>query len=417
MMVNSIGNVVPNEDQLQVFNLVTEVTRGTAVAVKTFGLYGKLDCAIARPLVSDPEYNGTYWADIDPSYGPSVITATYAQSLTYEDWAILQRYAVKGGPTITSDGGTPAAGTITALKPTLIRDDLDSFSFEHGAPGIPFAGTMGMVDEFTISADIDNATAAWQFASKLFVQTYAPIAATLGTATGGSTSTVIKLAAGWTVNQFAGGYVTMLTGAAAGNVREIASNDATTLTIVNLFTAAVVNTDTFSISGMFTAGIATRTRNRIAAPGTQVYLDLATGTIGTTLLNNKVISWSVTVAKNLAGKRFMENVDGFGPIIGRGRVAVTGQLRIEFNSLTEYNYWVNKTELQMRIKQTGPALNAVVTNALAQIDIVRLVWDTPTPDVRGNNLTRTMSFMGYYDKTAGAAPISFTTKSLVVTLP
>ena len=130
-----------------------------------------------------------------------------------------------------------------------------------------------------------------------------------------------------------------------------------------------------------------------------------------------MISWSVTVAKNLAGKRFMENVSGFGSIIGRGRVAVTGQLRIEFNSLTEYNYWVNKTELQMRIKQTGPALNAVVTNALAQIDIVRLVWDTPTPDVRGNNLTRTMSFMGYYDKTAGAAPISFTTKSLVVTLP
>jgi len=82
MMANSIANVVPNEDELQVFNLTTEAVRGTYVPVKTFGLYGNIDCAIARPLVSDPEYNGTYWGDIDPSYGPTTITATYAQSLT-----------------------------------------------------------------------------------------------------------------------------------------------------------------------------------------------------------------------------------------------------------------------------------------------------------------------------------------------
>lgn len=412
----SASNAVPNEDELKILNVGTEAIRGTSVT-PTFGLYGTFTPTIDRPLVDDPEYNGTYMGDIDPSYGPTTVSATYAQSLTYEDLAILSRYLIKGNPTISSDAGTPPAGTISALKPTLVRDDLDTFSFEYGVPGEPFAGTMGAVDEWTISADIDDAKASWQLSANLFCKDYAPKATTTGAATGGSTTTVVKTAAGWTVNAFAGGYVTMTSGAASGQVREIASNDATTLTVVNAFTAAVAAADTFSISGMFTSGIAGRTRNRIAAPGTLVYLDLASGTIGTTQLANKVISWSVTEQKNLAGKRFMENVSGFSNILGRGRVKITGQLRVEFNSLAEYTYWVNKTELQMRIKQTGPVLNAVPTSALAQIDITRLVFDKPTDDVRGNNLTKTMSFTGFYDKTASAAPLALTVKSLVTSLP
>jgi hypothetical protein len=59
----------------------------------------------------------------------------------------------------------------------------------------------------------------------------------------------------------------------------------------------------------------------------------------------------------------------------------------------------------------------VPTSALAQIDITRLVFDKPTADMRGNNLTKTLSFTGFYDKTASAAPLALTVKSLVAALP
>lgn len=71
-----------------------------------------------------------------------------------------------------------------------------------------------------------------------------------GTATGGSTTTVVKAAAGWDTNRFYLGTVTMLTGT-AGNIgvsREIASNTSTTITVASAFPSAVVNTDTFLIS-------------------------------------------------------------------------------------------------------------------------------------------------------------------------
>ena len=68
-----------------------------------------------------------------------------------------------------------------------------------------------------------------------------------GVATGGSINTVIKASATWTVNEWVGYYVRMLTGNAAGEYLIIASNDATTLTVTGTFSGAVANTDEFSI--------------------------------------------------------------------------------------------------------------------------------------------------------------------------
>lgn len=71
------------------------------------------------------------------------------------------------------------------------------------------------------------------------------------TATGGTTSTVVKTAAGWTVNAYAGMWVRMEKTAASVNavheVRRIVSNDATSLTVTPNFTTAPVNTDPFTI--------------------------------------------------------------------------------------------------------------------------------------------------------------------------
>ncbi|MBI5075634.1 MAG: hypothetical protein HZB62_10790 [Nitrospirae bacterium] len=52
-----------------------------------------------------------------------------------------------------------------------------------------------------------------------------------GTATGGSTSTLIKAAAGWTVDAYIGKFVKITAGTGIGQVRKITDNDATTLTV------------------------------------------------------------------------------------------------------------------------------------------------------------------------------------------
>jgi len=69
-----------------------------------------------------------------------------------------------------------------------------------------------------------------------------------GTATGGSTSTVVKATLGATVDEYAGYYVRMTSGLASGERRQIFSNTATTLTVHRNWTGgAVANTDTFVI--------------------------------------------------------------------------------------------------------------------------------------------------------------------------
>jgi len=82
----------------------------------------------------------------------------------------------------------------------------------------------------------------------------APVA---GTATGGSTSTLVKAAAGWAVNAYAEKFVKITAGTGIGQVRKILSNDATTLTIDasdGNWTAPDA-TSTFEISNAFTTHV------------------------------------------------------------------------------------------------------------------------------------------------------------------
>jgi len=71
--------------------------------------------------------------------------------------------------------------------------------------------------------------------------------ATSGTASGGSATTVVKAAAGWTVNAYAGMIVLTTGGTGPNQCRKIVSNDATTLTCTPDFTVAPANLTTFKI--------------------------------------------------------------------------------------------------------------------------------------------------------------------------
>lgn len=411
----TIISAIPNEDQLRRAYLGTETRLGVLVA-PTFRLYGDLQLNKARPLADRNDFAGTYFSDYTVVRGPATIDGTYAVPLSYEDLAILPRYAVEGGGTGVSDGET-TPGYLYTREPEPDTPGLDFASGEYFVPGMPFTFTGLHFPEFTISGDIDNTEACWMWNSTVMALTKDPKALTTGAATGGSTSTVVDSGAAWSVNQFAGAYVRMLDGTAGniGQVRKVASNTSTTLTLSQLMPSAVASGDDFEISGVFTSGITDRDRETIDFPGTKLYID-DQGDIGTTEVAGRFISFSVTVARNSAGKRFADNPDGYSRF-GFGAFRVTGQIRLEFDRLDEYTDWEDATPRAIRIAQTGSTIDSgAATTKEATIDIYKAVFDTFPTDTRNTNITSTITFRGYVDETEGI-PLSLAAKTTLATLP
>lgn len=407
-------NSIANERQLARNYWGTEAILGTSVA-PTFRKYADLRLNRTRALADRNEFAGTFFKDYTAVRGAVVVDGTFAETLTYEDLPIDLRYSVQGGVTGVTDGAATPGYTYTQT-PSPTRKDIDFATVEGGVPGMPWTATGLHLPEFTISADIDDTEAAWKWSGSAMALTKDLKANTTGAATSGTTTTVVKTAAGWTIDQFAGAFVEMTSGT-VGNIgkrREILSNTATALTVVAAFPSAVTAADTFVISGAFTAGIADRTRETIEAPGTKIYLD--TGTIGTTEITGRIISWSVNYNINSAGKRFMDNTTGYSRF-GFGATAVTGQIRFEADERDEYDYWIAGTAERLRIKQTGSTIDSgTSTTKTAQIDVPYIQWDGVSEDDHDNNVTWTMSFRGYVDASA-AYPIRFITKNKLSALP
>jgi hypothetical protein len=212
----------------------------------------------------------------------------------------------------------------------------------------------------------------------------------------------------------------MTGGATTANVGEaiqIASNSATTLTFVGALPNAVVNTDTFEISGVFTSGISDTTRERIAAPGTKLYIDNEGGTIGTTQVKGSFVSFSVTLNNALGAKRFMDDTDYMSTKLGRGKRVITGQVRLEFDTRKEYDNYRNKAWRRIRIQQTGSTIDSgTSTVKTARIDIHRAYWGGFPQDVRGTNITATVPFWAYLDSVSGLRA-NFYAKNKVSVLP
>lgn len=410
-------SALPNERQLVRTYIGTEAFLGTLVP-PTLKLYGDLRLVRSRPLADRQEFAGTRFAKYTPVRGAVSVDGTYTQPLTYEDLPILGRYSLVGGGTGVTDGN-PTPGYTYTQSPSPTKFDIDYASGEYNFPGMPFSFTGLHWPEFTITGDIDDAEAVWKWNSTALALSKDLKAATSVTATGGSTTTIIKTAAGWTVSQFAGAYVLGKSGTAGniGQVREVLSNDATTLTLAGALPAAVVSTDVWEISGVFTAGIVDRTREPIDFPGTSLYLDTASA-IGTTPMLGRFISFSVTWANNTFGKRFAENTTGYGRF-GFGEHMVSGQIRFEFDRRAEYDDWASVVgvDKKIRIQKIGSAINvAPNTFKTATIDILRAQYDAFTDDDRENNVTATITFQGFVDASAGI-PAKIVTINKLATLP
>lgn len=412
-------NYLPNETALKKVLATTEATYG-AGGTPSFQMYGDLVINKQRPLVRGAdEFRGSFARNRNPRRGPTAIDGTFGKQLSYEDLAILARYFLKRG------GGTPVDDTNTThgYTRTVAPTDglIDSWMAQHFVDGMPFEAKGIQLNEVTISADVDDANGNWMLSSTLLVQSDDLKATTSVTATGGSTSTLVKSGAGWTTNEHAGKYLAMRSGTAAnvGSVVKVLSNDATTLTFETGQTmpSAVASGDVGELSGLFQTGIADRDIEYIPAEITQLYLgdDVA----GLVEVPDKLVSWSVTIGHNFSRKRFQGNGSSYSKKRGRGERVITAQMVLEFDDWYEYKKWDTTTpsDRAVRFKAVGSTIDSGAgSTKLAQITIPRIQWDNVNPNnEREGNITAVYQALAYVDDVDGE--FELVTKTKLATLP
>lgn len=105
-----------------------------------------------------------------------------------------------------------------------------------------------MITNTWTSLTTTNLPAAWGTDGRM-VQHSDFAAVATGTATGGSTSTLVNSGKTWTTNQWTNFTVRITAGTGIGQTRNIASNTGTTLTTATVFTTAPDATSVYAIEG------------------------------------------------------------------------------------------------------------------------------------------------------------------------
>lgn len=406
------GTGIRNEIGLRRVQAGTEAVPGTAVAADHRWL-GNFVANKSAALVRTPEMTGTYDGLITPRKELATFDGSYSELLTYQGFVIHNQYGIKAGATGTVAG----AGWSYTASPSAAEDDIASATVEYGVDGQVWRSTGVRHNEYTITIDTDDADGVWKLSANEFIRDKTQVVGDSGTVTAGTTSTLTDSSKAWTVNQWAGYWCFIRFGTGAGEVRQITSNTATALTFyAPVLAAAPTAGQLYRIEGIFTAGVPFPSYDSIAVPGTKLFIDPVGGTIGTTQLLDRMVSYNITVNNARTSKRFAENSNALSARTGRGQRLITGQVRLEFDRRDEYNNFENLAEVMIRVRQEGPALSATPGDVqYAQIDVNRAVWDVVDLNERENNITATFGFVAYVP--ASGAIATFSGKTDLSVLP
>lgn len=376
----------------------TEAVAGTAVA-PDYMWPGELNISKTANLRTDnKEATGGYDRDVTPALEIPSYSGTYAEDLTFETLPMQLQYAVKTG------AAGVAAGTDAyeyAKSPSFNVDDIDSATLQYGVNGLAWQSTGVRHDEFTITIDADDTDGVWKFSSNLFVLNKTALPTPFdGVATGGTATTLVMTGATWTVDEHKGKYVFLKFGSHTGQVRQIVSNTADTLTVDEAFSPVPAAGDVFRIEANLPGTIPIQSYEAIPTYGTQFFIDAyADGAPITTQILDRIISFNMTVQSTRTTKRFLENArDEFSARSGRGAREVTGQIRVELDRRDEYVAWETLKEFGLRVHQVGSEISTGVTHE-AEIIIPRAAFSTPNEDARENNMTATFPFRAYLPDT------------------
>lgn len=408
---------IPNETSNRKLFVGTEASQGVPVT-PDYRLLGTFTATEDAPLNRQLETTGGYDRYTTPKRTASTFAGSYAESLTYQSLPMLMQYGLRRGAAGVTDGNaTP--GYTYAKSPNFDTDDIATFTAQHFVDGLGFQNAGVRFAEWNISGDADAAEGAWQFGSTLFMRSNAELpGAYEGVLTGATATTLTITGAGWTVNEKAGAYVFVDFGTHIGEVRRVVSNTATVLTVDEAFDVTPTAGDLIRIEGEFPAAIPIPAYDTIETYGTTVKIapNLA-GLATSSVINDRIISWNVSVGQTITPKRFMENaINEVSQRSGKGERTITFQVRFELDRRDEWTQWRNLSEMALGIYQTGPDINPDGSNEMAaSIVIPRGVWDTFTPDERGSNLTATIAGLAYLP--VSDPILTVTAKNDLATLP
>lgn len=408
---------IPNEESNKLVQIATSGLTGHAAS--TTRLPGKLMVKKTRNMSRKPESTGGYDQLVTPRPERPSYSGTYEEDLTFETLAILSQYFLKAGATGTSDGNATPGYTYDK-RPSFSMDDIASFDAELGVPGNGFVSDLLQLDDTTITVNTDDTDGVWKLSSNLYARSYDQLPGKLvDTTTAATTTLLTKTGATWTTNQYQGAWVFIMDGPCKGQVRQIASNTATALTLQGPLDGTPTATTAFKIAGMFTPGITIPSREAILTPGTQFFVDPynpITPAVGTTQITDRIVSFSCQIANARKAKWFLENIDAPSRRSGRGMRVVTGQVVVEADRSDEWEDWANLKEICMRVKQTGSIINASpLTRKSAQVDIDRALWETPDESTRESNLIWTFGYVGFLAN--NLSPFHLVVKNKLATLP
>lgn len=396
-MTWTIGNEVGNKAAYA----GTEAVAGTPVAA-THQWLGTLEITKTQDLVTTEEATGGYHRQVTPQLGLPTFTGTYNESLTFESLPIHMQYAIKAGAAGVGDG-EDVEGFVYAKSPDFNRDDIASATVRYGIDGLAWMSTGVRHNEWTLNIDVDDTDGVWKLNSNLTVGSKTEITDFEGVATGGTATTVTMTGASWTVDEHVGKFVFIDFGTHIGDVRLIESNTADSLTVDQSFDETPAAGNVFRIEGNLPALVVPE-YEKIPTYGTQVFID-EVGSIGQTLITDRIINVSISSNTNRSTKRFLDNPsDQVSKRSGRGAQPVTGSIRLELDRRDEYVAWQNLQERSLRIEQFGsvidPDATPEPTRKRAWIDLERVAFGTPTEDSRENNMTVTVPFTAYLPESA-----------------
>lgn len=170
-------------------------------------------------------------------------------------------------------------------------------------------------------------------------------------------------------------------------------------------------------SSSYTGSITDRTTEVIITRGTKVYVDEPGGTIGTTQMTGRIISFSLTGNINRHMKAFMEDELAYAANkYGRGERTFDAQIVMEFDSDTEFAKYRSTTPVQrlIRIEREGTTISGAVKKK-ATIDLAGYYSSFAEGDREGNMIA-TFGVSGYFDQTLGY-DCSATVVNALATLP
>ena len=404
---------IPNDERNQQFYAAIESSPGVPATTGFYRVNGRLDIPVGSPPLADSDdVTGTFMSRGTPSRTIRIPSGNFSAPASYERLPWWARLAVVSG-------GTPdvsAAPVYTYVQePPLTVDDVNTATVMAGVEGNGFQYTGVRATEFNVAIDVDNTEGNWQISGTANAGGVDELPGSeIGVVTSATTTTVTVTGAGWTVDEWEGAFFFADFGSGTGEVRQIVSNTADTLTVSTAFSVAPAVGSDYRIAGLFPAGAPVLAEEKIANAGTKLWILPSGGTqTATNYIKNRIISANFNISSSLDAKVFLENAPGTtSGIYGRGSLRISGSVRMEFDRYDELYAMKQLDELLIIAEQTGNEIETSGVDKLARIEVTRAVWNEQTRDTRNNNLTQTLTFEGYYDP----VPFRITTRNGLATL-